>query len=70
MIRFHVDHYTREEITALREAVDTGRTYLACKADCRVTACAKCPYFRPCHDLFKFTKCLDGILAIPEGVQK
>lgn len=70
MIRFHVDHYTREEITALRGAIDVARTYLACKADCRVTTCANCLYYRPCHDLFKFMIRLDGILAIPEEVQK
>lgn len=70
MIRFHTDHYTREEITALRGAIGAARTYLACMAHGCDATCAKCLYFRPCHDLLKFAKCLNGILDIPEEVQK
>lgn len=70
MIRFHVDHYTWEEIVALRGAIGAARTYLACKAHGCDPTCAKCLYFRPCHDLLKFVKCLSDISAAPEEVQK
>lgn len=70
MIRFLANRYTREDTVALREAIDTARTYLAIKGDCYTTTCANCLYHRPCHDLHNLMKRLNDLLAIPEGVQK
>ena len=66
MIRFHVNHYTREEIIALHGAIDTARLYLAVKGDCCANTCENCLYHCPCHDLRNLMKRLDDILAIPE----
>lgn len=70
MIRFLAARYTREEVLALRNAIET--TYNDISADgynCAAT-CKKCRYYRPCLDLSNFLKRLDEILTIPEGVQK
>lgn len=70
MIRFLANRYTRQEIIALRVAVETA--YYTITSDgyyCGAT-CNKCLYYRPCLDLSNFLKRLDEILAIPEGVQK
>lgn len=70
MIRFLANRYTREDTIALRQAIATAVSCIACKGNCCDTTCGNCLYHRPCHDLSNFLKRLDEILAIPEGVQK
>lgn len=70
MIRFLANRYTRPEIIALREAIDTGIDHLTSGVYCNEVKCNKCCNYRPCRDLSNFLKRLDEILTIPEGVQK
>ena len=70
MIRFLANHYTREEVLALRVAISLAYTDISGNGYNCETICNKCRYYRPCRDLANFLKRLDEILAIPEGVQK
>ena len=63
MIRFLANRYTKEELRALREAIETAYNELSAYGH-------KCRYHRPCHDLHNLMKRLDELLSIPEGVQK
>lgn len=63
MIRFLANRYTKEELRALREAIETAYNELAAYG-------YKCRYHRPCHDLHNLMKHLDELLSITEGVQK
>lgn len=70
MIRFLANRYTREEIVALRVAIENAYNVLCANGYNCATICNKCRYYRPCRDLSNFLKRLDEILAIPEEVQK
>lgn len=70
MIRFLANHYTREQILALRVVIDNAYNALCSDGYYCAATCNKCCYYRPCLDLSNFLKRLDEILAIPEGVQK
>lgn len=70
MIRFLANRYTREEVRALRKAIEIAYNDLSSYGYKCTANCSKCSYYRPCLDLFNFLKRLDEILAIPEGVQK
>ena len=70
MIRFLANRYTREEIIALRVAIETSYNDITAYGYNCASTCKKCRYYRPCLGLANFLKRLDEILAIPEGVQK
>ena len=70
MIRFLANRYTREEVRALRKAIETAYNDLSAYGYKCSPNCSKCQYHRPCLDLSNLLKRLDEILAIPEGVQK
>lgn len=70
MIRFLSNRYTREEVRALRKAIETAYNELSSYGYKGSANCSKCNYHRPCLDLSNFMKHLDEILAIPEGLQK
>lgn len=62
MIRFLGNKYTREQILALRNAIDVAYTDIFC-----ASTCVECRYYRPCHDLANLLKHLDDILNISEN---
>lgn len=70
MIRFLANHYTREEIIALRVAIETAYNLICADGYNCASTCKKCRYYRPCLDLSNFLKRLDEILAIPKEVQQ
>ena len=62
MIRFLGNKYTRDQIIVLRKAIDTAYTDIFCNGYNCVSNCAKCKYYRPCHDLANLLAHLGGLI--------